>query len=310
MNGSASSAPPLRELPFIDRAGVLRSQLPKLESFLDDPQSLIVPVWRDNPLLLRHGEGSAARVTLEILELSGARALLDERFELVFLGVLEERGVFAVDLSSLGDPMTLPALRGAAEFADLRMAGMLMPEGDAALAGYARGLLSWHRRNGFCPACGSATAARRGGHVRVCTNESCKLEHFPRTDPAVIVLVQDGDRCLIGRQRGWPAGLYSTLAGFVEPGETLEMAVEREIEEESGVRVTDVKYFASQPWPFPQSLMLGFTATAATTELRMDTEELEDLRWVTRDELRKPEGFWVPTSYSLASKLLRHFLAE
>jgi NAD+ diphosphatase len=122
--------------------------------------------------------------------------------------------------------------------------------------------------------------------------------------------VQDGDRCLIGRQHGWPAGLYSTLAGFVEPGETLEMAVEREIEEESGVRVTDVKYFASQPWPFPQSLMLGFTATATTNELRMDTEELEDLRWVTRDQLRTPEGFWVPTSYSLASKLLRHFLAE
>jgi NAD+ diphosphatase len=300
----------VRELPFIDRAGVLRSQLPKLEAFLDDPRSLLVPVWRDNPLLLRHGEGSAARVTLEILELGGARALLDERFELVFLGVLEDRGVFAVDVSSHGDPMSLPALRGIAEFLDLRMAGMLMPEGDAALAGYARGLLSWHRRNGFCPACGSASVPRRGGHVRVCKNEGCNTEHFPRTDPAVIMLVQDGDRCLIGRQRGWPAGLYSTLAGFVEPGETLEMAVEREIEEESGVRVTDVKYFASQPWPFPQSLMLGFTATATTRELRMDTEELEDLRWVTRDELRKPEGFWVPTSYSLASKLLRHFLAE
>jgi NAD+ diphosphatase len=222
--------------------------------------------------------------------------------------MLEDRAAFAVDLSALADPMTVPVLRGSAEFSDLRMAGVLMPEGDAALAGYARGLLSWHRRNGFCPACGSSAVARRGGHVRMCTNEACKIEHFPRTDPAVIVLVQDGDRCLMGRQRGWPKGLYSTLAGFVEPGETLEMAVEREIEEESGVRVTDVKYFASQPWPFPQSLMLGFTATATTRELRMDQEELEDLRWVTREELKNPQGFWVPTSYSLASKLLRHFL--
>jgi NAD+ diphosphatase len=298
----------VRELPFIDRAGVLRSQIERLGAFLDDPQSLLVPLWRDNPLLLKHGEGRDMRVTLELLELGGARELLDDRFELVFLGMLQDRATFTVDLSALGDPMTLPALRGSGEFSDLRMAGVLMPEGDAALAGYARALLSWHRRNGFCATCGSPSAARRGGHVRVCRNEACNAEHFPRTDPAVIVLVQDGDRCLIGRQRGWPKGLYSTLAGFVEAGESLEMAVEREIEEESGVRVTDVKYFASQPWPFPQSLMLGFTATATTRELRMDQEELEDLRWVTREELRNPQGFWVPTSYSLASKLLRHFL--
>lgn len=267
-----------------------------------------MPVWRDNPLLLKHGEGASTRVTLELLEVGGARELLDDRFELVFLGMLEDRATFTVDLSALGDPMTLPALRGSGEFADLRMAGVLMPEGDAALAGYARALLSWHRRNGFCSTCGSPSVPRRGGHVRACKNEACNSEHFPRTDPAVIVLVQDGDQCLIGRQRGWPKGLYSTLAGFVEAGESLEMAVEREIEEESGVRVTDVKYFASQPWPFPQSLMLGFTATATTRELRMDQEELEDLRWVTREQLRSPEGFWVPTSYSLASKLLRHFL--
>lgn len=298
----------MRELPFIDRAGILRTQLAKLEAFLDDPRSLIVPLWRDNPLLLKNGEGPSARVTLELFELGSARGLLDARFELVFLGMLEDRAAFAVDISALPDPMSVPELRGAATFADLRMSGMFMPEGDAALGGYARALLSWHRRNGFCSACGAPSAARRGGHVRVCTNEACNTEHFPRTDPAVIVLVQDGDRCLIGRQRGWPAGLFSTLAGFVEPGETLEMAVEREIEEESGVRVTDVQYFASQPWPFPQSLMLGFTATATTTELRMDPEELEDLRWVTRDELKNPQGFWVPTSYSLASKLLRHFL--
>jgi len=298
----------MRELPFIDRAGHLRTQLPELERFLSDPRTLLAIVWRDSLLLRREGEEKNARIFLELVELESAKSLLDEPFELVFLGILEGRAVFAIDVSPMPEPLAQPALRGGAELLDLRFAGVLMPESDAALAAYARAVLFWHRRHRFCAVCGQPSEARRGGHVRVCRDEACKSEHFPRTDPAVIVLVQDGDRCLIGRQRGWPKGLYSTLAGFVEPGETLEMAVEREIEEESGVRVRDVKYFASQPWPFPASLMLGFTATAASTELRMDPEELEDLRWVTRDELRNPDGFWVPTSYSLASKLLRHFL--
>ena len=300
--------PAVRELPFIDRAGHLRAQLPELERFLGDPRTLLAVVWRDSLLLRREGEGQSARIHLELVELERARALLDEPFELVFLGVLKGRGVFAIDVSPMPEPLAHAALRGGAELLDLRFAGLLMPETDAALAAYARAVLFWHRRHGFCSVCGQPSVARRGGHVRVCRDEACKSEHFPRTDPAVIVLVQDGDRCLVGRQRGWPQGLYSTLAGFVEPGETLEMAVEREIEEESGVRVAEVEYFASQPWPFPSSLMLGFTATATTTELKRDDEELEDLRWITKDELRNPDGFWVPTSYSLASKLLRHFL--
>jgi NAD+ diphosphatase len=298
----------VRELPLIDRAGHLRIRLPELERFLGDPRTLLAVVWRDSLLLRRAGEEKTARVHLELIELSAGKSLLDEPFELVFLGVLEGRGVFAIDMSPLPEPLAHPALRGGAELLDLRFAGMLMPETDAALAAYARAVLLWHRKHRFCAVCGQRSEARRGGHVRVCSDDGCKSEHFPRTDPAVIMLVQDGDRCLIGRQRGWPAGLYSTLAGFVEPGETLEMAVAREVEEESGVRVTDVKYFGSQPWPFPSSLMLGFTATAITTELRRDDEELEDVRWVTRDELKSPQGFWTPTSYSLASKLLRHFL--
>jgi NAD+ diphosphatase len=292
-------------LPLIDRAGHLRTDLSKLEGFLSDDQSLIVPVWRDACLMQRESD---VRITLAPLPLGGNSALLEDRFELVFLGLLEGRPTFALDVSALNEPLAHGALRGRGEFIDLRAAGILMPDNDAQLAAYARAMLSWHRRHQFCATCGQPSLPRRGGHVRVCRDEGCKSEHFPRTDPAVIMLVQDGDRCLLGRQRAFPPGLYSTLAGFVEAGETLEQAVSREVEEESGVQVKDVRYFGSQPWPFPSSLMLGFLATATTTELHIDGEELEDCRWVTRAELRAPEGFWVPTSYSIASRLLKHFL--
>jgi NAD+ diphosphatase len=167
-------------------------------------------------------------------------------------------------------------------------------------------MLHWRRMHRYCGRCGAETEPRKAGHVMVCTNPVCRHEHFPRIDPAIIVLVTDGERVLLGRQASWPAGRYSTIAGFVEPGESLEDAVVREVAEETGVRVDEVDYHSSQPWPFPSSLMLGFTARAASQEVRLQDEELEDARWFTRSEIAggTPK---LPPRLSISFRLIEHW---
>jgi NAD+ diphosphatase len=196
---------------------------------------------------------------------------------------------------------------------DLRGAAAVLPAADAGLLAYANTLLHWHRTNRFCGRCGEETTSRDGGHLRACENGH---EHHPRTDPVVIMLVTDGDRALLGRQASWPANRYSALAGFVEPGESLEAAVAREVLEEAGVGVGEVRYLASQPWPFPCSLMLGFEAVYAGGDVDMRDAELEDARWFTRDELlaaRDAEGsadapLLLPPSLAIARRLLDAWL--
>jgi NAD+ diphosphatase len=171
------------------------------------------------------------------------------------------------------------------EFADLRLTAGLLPADDAGLLAYARAMIYWRQRHRYCGACGAPTRAGSGGHVMVCTAAGCGAESFPRIDPAIIVLVSDGERALLGRQASWPAGRYSTIAGFVEPGESLEDAVAREVREETDIEVDEVAYHSSQPWPFPSSLMVGFHARATSTAIRCPDGELEDARWFSRAEL-------------------------
>jgi NAD+ diphosphatase len=175
-------------------------------------------------------------------------------------------------------------LRAPEDWGTLRTAGPALSRSDAALVVQAQALAEWHRAHRFCPRCGGGLRASGGGYVLTC--ESCERQQFPRTDPAVIMLVTDGERALLGRQAAWPPGRFSTLAGFVDPGESLEQAVAREVMEEVGVEVTDVAYFGNQPWPFPASLMVGFFARAVTTEIHVDGEEIEAARWFSRDEMR------------------------
>jgi NAD+ diphosphatase len=175
-------------------------------------------------------------------------------------------------------------LRAPDHWAMLRTAGPALSAADAALVVQAQALAEWHRAHRFCPRCGGRLRVGGGGYVLTC--ESCERQQFPRTDPAVIMLVTDGERALLGRQAAWPPGRFSTLAGFVDPGESLEQAVAREVMEEAGVEVTDVTYFGNQPWPFPSSLMIGFFARAVTTDIQVDGEELEAARWFSREELR------------------------
>jgi NAD+ diphosphatase len=223
---------------------------------------------------------------------------LPEGLELVLLGVDgDDRAVFAADP---GDQ--LPGERRG-----LRDLAPMLSQAEGGMVAHAVGLLNWHRRHRFCANCGAPTDAREAGHVRVCP--ACGTQHHPRTDPVVIMLVTDGDRALLGRQAQWPAGRYSALAGFVEPGESLEEAVAREVREEAGVQVADVRYRSSQPWPFPSSLMLGFSARWAGGEPAVRDAELEDVGWFTREAIVGGDVL-LPPPTAIARRLIDEWLGD
>ena len=207
--------------------------------------------------------------------------------EPVFLGLKGEVAHFAI---------LVPASSGAAarlrndpsiNFVDARTAAPIVRGQESGIIAQARAQLDWHNRHGFCSVCGERTRMGRGGHVRQCEGEGCKAEHFPRTDPVAIMLVHDGDRCLMGQSRGrlQRMRMYSALAGFMDQGESIEEAVAREVREEAGIEVKNVRYHSSQPWPFPSSLMIGCHAEAATTDIHMDDEEMTDVQWFEREEV-------------------------
>ena len=242
-----------------------------------------------------------------------ARALAPTA-ESVFLGLAEDAGRFGLAL----DPDATKALKGNPDFfvTDLRsiaVQGLVGPEHLAPLA-EAKALLAWHARHRFCANCGAATKVLQAGWKRECP--SCKVEHFPRTDPVVIMLAIDGDRCLLGRAGRFVANMWSCLAGFVEPGESIEEAARRETLEEAGIVCGEVKYFRSQPWPFPMSLMIGCHARATNSDIKVDREELEDARWFTRDETalmfvgRHPEGISIPPPIAIAHHIIRAWVEE
>jgi NAD+ diphosphatase len=220
---------------------------------------------------------------------------------LLLLGWFREQRCLLVDL----DPDTTPA--GPEEhFAELRPLASQLPAEDAGLIAYARALSLWRANHRHCSRCGAPTIGTRAGHVRECAN--CGLQNFPRIDPAVIVLVHDGERALLGRQASWPTGRYSTIAGFVEPGESLEDAVHREVLEETGIQTREIQYQSSQPWPFPASLMLGFLARGEFAEPRYTDGELEDARWFGRPQIASGEVL-LPPPHSISRQLIETWLA-
>ncbi len=286
----------------LDRAAHLREGLEDdLGARLGRPESLLVPVWRNKNLI---APGRPARPAL--LPASQAGQLLEPAGAMVWLGLLGGADCFAIDLHPSEQTLENPVLSSAGEFNDLRLVGSLLRQQDAELLAYARGMLCWHRHHPFCPRCGGKTKSQQGGHLRVCAG--CEEKLFPRTDPAVMALVTHQQRCLLARQPAFPEGMYSVLAGFVEPGENLEDAVRREVAEEVGLTITDVRYVRSQPWPFPSSLMLGFTAEAEHDEIELVQQELEDARWFTREQIRSPEAFFIPPPFSLANQVITKLL--
>ncbi|MEE8272951.1 MAG: NAD(+) diphosphatase [Alphaproteobacteria bacterium] len=293
--------------PDMDRAAQRRRDPAWFAAMLASAATRLVPVWRSKNLVT--GPREAPRPALMPATDGWWRDLAAEP---VLLGIAGGTTYMAVDLSPVDEPKDHPVLAAHGAFVDLRTTGPLMGRSDGALLAYARGLTWWHQRHRFCGVCGHATQSAEAGHQRRCGNDACATMHFPRTDPAVIVLVHDGDRCLLGRQSIWPPGMHSVLAGFVEPGESLEATVAREVREESAIEVTDIRYHSSQPWPFPQSLMIGFTARATTSDIRIDGVELEDAAWYRRARLLaspEDETFRLPRRDSIARRLVDEWLA-
>ena len=288
----------------IDRAAELRRDEAWLEEKLGDPASRIVPVWRNQNLVV---EGAEAPEPAAVPVSPDALALGDVP---VLLGLWNGIAHFSIDVSPEEDaPFT-----EFGEYRDLREVGPLMGHEAGALLAYARGMSTWQRRHMFCGRCGHPNESREAGHVRVCSNPECGAPCFPRTDPAVIMLIHDGaDRLILGRQSVWRKGQHSVLAGFVEPGESLEDAVAREVFEEVGVRIDDVTYHSSQPWPFPSSIMLGFYGRATGTELKVNLGELEAAAWFSRDEIaNSPEtdAFRLPRKDSISRRLIEDWIEE
>lgn len=294
----------------LDRVDALRDDDAWVAALRADLRSRVLPVWQGRSLIAGDAEAAAGW-----LDGAAGRAVLERAGEAVLLGLDGDVACFAADLSDL-DEAAAAALCAAARFADLRQVAAAIDSRDASLLAHARGMAHWHRRHRFCSICGSPTAASAAGHLRRCTNPACAEPHFPRTDPAVIMLVTrpgpDGGRCLLAHKAGFLPGMYSTLAGFVEPGESLEEAVAREVMEETGIVVADVRYRASQPWPFPASLMVGYRAVAVTDAITVDPRELEDALWFSRDDIARmgETGKRLPRADSIALWLINEWLAE
>ena len=317
-------APNFYSHPGFERAGLRRRDTAWIVERVADPGSLFVPVWRNQSLVVEFDAGEPRAVVLETASIASVLGTgAEQRLlagEVVFLGVIEERAHFALDLSPIEAPLDMlhsPGLAAAGaaaanmRFADLRQVGPRIERREGALLALARAMVFWHQRHRYCGLCGSPTRSEEAGHMRRCTNPDCSTMHFPRTDPAVIMLVTDGGRALLGRSKNFVRGMYSTLAGFVEPGESLEEAVAREVREETGVEVGAVHYHSSQPWPFPANIMLGFYAEARTAEITVDYGELDDARWYERDWLLShvdDDEFRLPRLDSIARRLIEDWL--
>jgi NAD+ diphosphatase len=289
--------------PYIDRCSEVREDPSALEAIRADPATRYVLSVGGQQLL----HAAAAHSPASVAFLSGDHPIVRsaDALDLVLLGRFQDAWCFMLDLAA-DTPLLLPQ---ATQLAELRPLAAILSAPESALLAYARGLSLWRARQRFCSVCGQPTRSLRGGHVLRCTHPQTPHDFFPRLDPAIIVLVSDGERALLGRQPSWPEGRYSTIAGFVEPGESLEDAVAREVREETGVAVDEVCYQSSQPWPFPASLMLGFRATAGTQREIHRGSELADVQWFSRDDLLAGK-ILLPPPQAIARRLIGAWLDE
>jgi NAD+ diphosphatase len=288
----------------LNRASERRGDAAWLAEKLEAPDSLAVALWNGKPLLETGKEGD---LQIAYLRADMAQELSGGWERLLFLGLWKETAVFAVDLEGGADPADGP-LQGLGRFEDLRVTALRLPAPDAAILATAKSMFEWRRRHRHCAACGEPSEVVDGGWKRQCP--VCRAEHFPRTDPVVIMLAVHGERCMLGRGANWPKGMFSALAGFLEPGETIEEACARELEEEAGLKTASVRYHSTQPWPYPSSLMIGLIAEVDDDQASPDQTELAEVRWFTKAEARdllagRIEGLGAPGSMAIAHQLIR-----
>jgi NAD+ diphosphatase len=288
----------------LDRVSERRRDKEWVQSLLADPCSRILPLYDLKPAI-----PDMLRPALAWQEIAPWRPAIESGATLIFLGIDEGRAFFAIDAGATGVP-------GEAENIDVRTLAPQIPAGEAAILAEARSLIDWHARHRFCAQCGTPTDVSGAGWTRRCPN--CRASHYPRSDPVTIMLVVRGERALLGRNKRRPGRRFSCLAGFMEPGETPEEAVRREVWEESGIRVGRVKYLAAQPWPFPSTLMMGFLAEGISEEITIDPEEIAEARWFEREEVREmvaraatgeddPEQISLPQPLAIAHHLCRRW---
>ena len=294
----------------LDRASDKRPDAEWLARQLASDDSLGLAMWNGQPFL-EPGQGGGLQIAYLPAKLVGELAGGPER--LLFMGLWKETAVFAVDLEGAANPADGGPLEGLGKFEDLRGAALRVPETEAAILATAKAVFEWRRRHQHCSVCGQPSEAREGGWKRQCP--SCEAEHFPRTDPVVIMLAVHGDRCMVGRQERWPKGMFSALAGFLEPGESIEEACARELKEEAGLTAIRVRYHSTQPWPYPSSLMIGLIADVADDQATPDQTEISEVRWFTRAEARdliagKIEGVNAPGRLAIAAQLIRAWAEE
>jgi NAD+ diphosphatase len=293
----------------LNRASDRRTDAAWIAEQLAAPTSLAVAMWNGRPLVETAKDGGAQ---IAYLAAGMARELSGGAERLLFLGLWNDIAVFAVDLEGSADPADGP-LEGLGRFEDLRAIALTLPPPDAAILATAKSMFEWRRKHRFCAACGQISNAVDGGWKRVCP--ACAAQHFPRTDPVVIMLAVKGERCLLGRQAAWPKLMFSALAGFLEPGESIEEACARELFEEAALRVTAVRYHSTQPWPYPSSLMIGLIAQVDNDDAVADQVEIDEVRWFTREEARaliggKLADARAPGALAIAPQLIKAWSEE
>lgn len=301
----------------LDRAGEIRADAAQVAAAMHHPEARAVVLWRGKPLIQKDRPAHVLRLAMD------HPILQDAQQPPILLGREDDapRFAFAIDawepadidpsqLNQFLDPseQTHPTLNPGEVFAELRRIMTWLNPRDAELAATAKAIFEWHQSHQFCAKCGAPSEMRQAGWQRTCG--TCSASHFPRTDPVVIMLITWEDNVLMGRSPGWPEGMYSLLAGFVEPGETLEAAVRREVFEEAGVRVGQVSYLSSQPWPFPASLMFGCHGEATSAEITIDPVEIEDAMWVSRADMAKAFAGEHPQMLPARKGAIAHFLLE
>jgi NAD+ diphosphatase len=290
----------------IDRGERFRHNPDKIAELMVDPSSRFVAFHRLQPLL----EAGDVAYT-QWLSYAAVKDQVSLGAAWVFLGLLNDEPHFAVDISRIRSPETNGPVAGLGVFMDMRAAAGQLDPTEAGILAQGKALIDWHNRHQFCAVCGHETEMKQAGMARHCTDDNCKAQHFPRTDPVAIMLAIHEDKCLLGRQSMFPPKMFSALAGFVEPGETFEDCARREVWEEAGIKVGEVKYHSNQPWPFPGSLMIGCHCEALTTEIDTSLDELEDAQWFEKDLVRaalsgkRSDELWMPPPFAIAHQLVR-----